>query len=715
MASFLQSRQRSVRGEPADEDLGGIEQWFLSKGVPQFVYDFSAVDSMPMLFYMLLIVVAFDLAIGSWVSVSPWFLLIAPAAFVSVGFALWLFVKVSIIDPARNLVGELTEEQRDKDTDEPFHLGLRAQISCLASHPIQLTMLLVAVYFISWVFFLLGVGIVWSDYSVDFVVIMVLLWSSARLFSPDAWQGADAALRVRQRRLYLVVTVAIVAFALEGSVFPDATVLMGTVMPVTVAVPHALAALLVAVIIVFQSHGLIAELTGTGDDGDQQPIAADELARQRLNYFFPILPLLILVFCAETAILPYISSIWTAAAIPLAALATLHVLYRRHREKRPPRSDGGRLPRWRRPRWLTGLMSQPRVRRFLDDPRVRVFRNAPSVTSLVVLYLVACPVLVGVLVGSDSRFADARSTLLVAFAINLFYLLVVAGIAMFGLNEVAKWASREAWTDLRQRISNLGRGLSILAVFAALALLTAETWEAMRDISTRDFWMLVGAILGLAGAFHLLTSLQHVAKTAAFDSWSDVYDGAILEGETSRNGDTRPDREIKKLFDRKELRSASITNDAPTRRLGILETINIVIVMMTYEIFFFFPVTIVAAVVFLAFGYITVPREVAANWIFGDRASRAEIDELRALPLFQQPWIRVGLLLTAFSILYLVVEILSDPDKRSSYFESADKAVRQRLAVRLAYCEVRARRAHPKPATPRSRPDRRSRSSATSS
>jgi hypothetical protein len=715
MASFLQSRQRSVRGEPTDEDLGGIEQWFLSKGVPQFVYDFSAVDSMPMLFYMLLIVVAFDLAIGSWVSVSPWFLLIAPAAFVSVGFALWLFVKVSIIDPARNLVGELTEEQRDKDTDEPFHLGLRAQISCLASHPIQLTMLLVAVYFISWVFFLLGVGIVWSDYSVDFVVIMVLLWSSAQLFSPDVWQGADAALRVRQRRLYLVVTVAIVAFALEGSVFPDATVLMGTVMPVTVAVPHALAALLVAVIIVFQSHGLIPELTGTGDDGDQQPIDADELARERLNYLFPILPLLILVFCAETAILPYISSIWTAAAIPLAALATLHVLYRRHRGKRPPRSDGGRLPRWRRPRWLTGLMSQPRVRRLLDDPRVRVFRNAPSVTSLVVLYLVACPVLVGVLVASDSRFADARSTLLVAFAINLFYLIVVAGIAMFGLNEVAKWASREAWTDLRQRISNLGRGLSILAVFAALALLTAETWEAMRDISTRDFWMLVGAILGLAGAFHLLTSLQHVAKTAAFDSWSDVYDGAILKGEPSRNGDTRSDREIKKLFDRKELRSASITNDAPTRRLGILETINIVIVMMTYEVFFFFPVTIVAAVVFLAFGYITVPREVAANWIFGDRASRAEIDELRALPLFQQPWIRVGLLLTAFSILYLVVEILSDPDKRSSYFESADKAVRQRLAVRLAYCEVRARRAHPKPATPRSRRDRRSRSSATSS
>jgi hypothetical protein len=235
----------------------------------------------------------------------------------------------------------------------------------------------------------------------------------------------------------------------------------------------------------------------------------------------------------------------------------------------------------------------------------------------------------------------------------------------------------------------------------------------MRDISTRDFWMLVAAILGLAGAFHLITSLQHVAKTAAFDSWSEVYEGAILKGGSSRNSDTQLDREIKKLFDHKDLRSASITNDAPTRPLGVLETINTVIVMMTCEIFFFFPVTIVAAVVFLAFGYITVPREVAANWIFGDRASRAEINELKVLPLFQQPWLRVGLLLTAFSILYLVVEILSDPDKRSSYFESADKAVRQRLAVRLAYCEVRARRTRPKPATARSRRDRKPTRSAT--
>jgi hypothetical protein len=123
--------------------------------------------------------------------------------------------------------------------------------------------------------------------------------------------------------------------------------------------------------------------------------------------------------------------------------------------------------------------------------------------------------------------------------------------------------------------------------------------------------------------------------------------------------------------------------------------------MMVYEVFFFFPVTIVAAIVFLTFGYITVTSNIAANWVYGDRASPEELTELTNLPLFQQPWLRVGLLLTAFSILYLVVDILSDPDKRSTYFESADKAVRQRLAIRLAYREVRERRDLPQPGLPR--------------
>ena len=81
MASVPQSPEWNSRSGPAGEDLSGIERWFLRQGVPQFVYGYLPVDSMPILFYLLLIVVASDLAIGPWVSRNRWFLLVAPAAF----------------------------------------------------------------------------------------------------------------------------------------------------------------------------------------------------------------------------------------------------------------------------------------------------------------------------------------------------------------------------------------------------------------------------------------------------------------------------------------------------------------------------------------------------------------------------------------------------------------------------------------------------------
>jgi hypothetical protein len=699
MASVLKTPQWSSRSGPTGEDLTNVERWFIRQGVPQFVYGYWLADSMPILSYLLLIVVAFDLAIQPWVSLNLWFLLIAPAALVFVGLSFGLFVKWMIIDQASYLIRELTKERtvNNKST----YLSFKEQLSYLMSNRIRVAKLFVGVFLVSSLALQLGRDVYWTNFTVDFVVIAVLLWASARLFRPDVWTGSHATHRER-RRLYLVVAVAVIGFAFEGSVLPDATAMMdgvfGSIMPTLEPVPQAFAALLVTVAIVVQSHALIPKPSEPAVAWAQGRIPQPSenggaTHQQRFNIFFPAVPLLVLVFCAETAILPYVGPVWVAAAIPLAAMvgvASLHLLLLRIRR-----------PQWlTTPRWLQTVANYPSVSRFI---------TYPGVTSLVVLYLVACPLLVAILATSDENQpsistatnpANVRSALLLTLAVNLFYLSLVVGIAVFGLHQVARWASKEAWRGLRERISNLGRGLSILVVFAALALLTAETWETMLRISTRDYLLLVGSILGLAGAFHLITSIQHVTKTAAFDTWSEVGAAAMPKQQSSQNDDNSPDPEIKNLLDSHELSHLNGDDTAPKHSLGLLETINSVIVMMTYEIFFFFPVTIVAAIVFLTFGHVTVPNKIAANWIFGDRANDTELHELTNLPLLQQPWFRVGLLLTAFSILYLVVEILSDPDKRSTYFESADKAVRQRLAVRLAYCEVRARRGLPQPRHP---------------
>jgi hypothetical protein len=93
------------------------------------------------------------------------------------------------------------------------------------------------------------------------------------------------------------------------------------------------------------------------------------------------------------------------------------------------------------------------------------------------------------------------------------------------------------------------------------------------------------------------------------------------------------------------------------------------------------------AIVFFLLVNIAVPPDVAASWIFGD-ATPVEVQMLVQLPFLQQPWFRVTLFLTVFSILYLAVEILSEPAKRSTYFKRPEYAVRRLLAVRLGYYEM---------------------------
>jgi hypothetical protein len=101
----------------------------------------------------------------------------------------------------------------------------------------------------------------------------------------------------------------------------------------------------------------------------------------------------------------------------------------------------------RTPQWLTMLASHPRVRSFINHPSVRVLLNNPSVKSLVILYIFVCPMLVGALAASDENNpADPKSAFLLAFAINLFYLILVVSIAVFGLNGVARWASKPGST-----------------------------------------------------------------------------------------------------------------------------------------------------------------------------------------------------------------------------------------------------------------------------
>jgi len=601
-------------------------------------------DNMAVLLFLVLIGVAFDLAIQPWVRLDAWFLLIAPTVLV----CLALLIRIVIIDQASKLnSGPLQVTRSTVGRSIALFMGVYL-LSCLI------------LWFRS---------IYWSDLSVDFLVAIGLLWASARLFRIQAL-NRDISKYKELRNLYILVVCAVICFAFEGSLLPSSTVLMdgvvSNIMPTAVPVPQGLAALLVTAIILFQSRGMIR--TREASDHGQTP-------RPRVDVFFPAVPLLILVLCFETTVLPYVDSVWPGIIAPLAITAVivpLHILLRRPQEG-------------------------SRIRRLAKWPKsLDVLVHYPGLILFVILYLVACPVIVGVLSASQAnRFSleafgrpeVGRPAFTLALAVNLLYLVLAAIIAGFGLDRVAVWATKEAWTNWRERISTLGRGLSILLAFATFLLLTAEIWETLVKISTGKYLVLLGSVLLMTGAFHLLTSVQHLARRSEFNSWSDVVAAATSRRKAYRKkkGNLPPDLEVEKLLSRLEHDNLK---DMPEHPLGRLERINGLTVMMTYEILFFIPVMLLAAILFFVLGHLVVPPAVAATWVYGDGTPPSRGQVLANLPLIQQPWIRVAVLLAAFSVLYLAVELLSDSDGRSKFFDSADRAVRRRLAVRLAYREL---------------------------
>jgi hypothetical protein len=467
MARTLHSAGADSRIGQAGEDLSKIELWLRDQGVPQFMSRYSPRENLPLVAFVLLIVVAFDLAIEPWITLNAWFLLVLPTVLV----CLVLIIKTVIIDQVSYLISG----------------SLR---------PIRLMVLFLGVFLLAELVLRLNRDIYWSDHSVDFVVIVVLLWISAVLFRPDVWKENNEKSK-KQRRLYFLLAVAVICFAFEGSLLPSSAVLMSgamdSLMPAVTPVPQALAGLVVTVIIAVQTRSLISRRSNSGT-----------VITQQFNVFFPAVPLLVLVFCAETTVLPYIGPEWFAAVVPLVIMASIILLSITSHRLQENRT---RLHNIKWPKFLN------------------VLAMSPGVILFVVLYLIACPIMVGTFYASEANESSVDSfgeltaggsATLLAFGINLFYLGLVVIVGGFALDRITMWVIRDTFADWRNRISKLGQTLSILVVFATLLLLAPETWEIVTEASRVRYLMLLGVLLCLIGAFHLFCICAAIGEGIRF-------------------------------------------------------------------------------------------------------------------------------------------------------------------------------------------------------
>jgi hypothetical protein len=253
---------------------------------------------------------------------------------------------------------------------------------------------------------------------------------------------------------------------------------------------------------------------------------------------------------------------------------------------------------------------------------------------------------------------------------------VVWFVVSLGLDRLAIWMAGEVLRNVRSVAEGIARGLPLLLVFTIFLVMQAELWEVVVEVETWEFWLLVAAMVLSALGFVVLSARRVVLEKCVFESLDDVAAAAAPDNRYA----SAPLR-----ADLNALRNGHRHAGKLKVRLKRLKYLNALAVIIVYQLIVLVPIALTAAIVFWGIGKLAVPAPVAAQWVHGDGAGPNETAQLVALTFWEEPWTRVALVLGAFSALYLAVHILSSPDQRKLFFGGADRAMRRRLAVRLAY------------------------------
>jgi hypothetical protein len=219
-----------------------------------------------------------------------------------------------------------------------------------------------------------------------------------------------------------------------------------------------------------------------------------------------------------------------------------------------------------------------------------------------------------------------------------------------------------------------------LVIAAAFSILSADVWEAVASMRLASYLGLLALILALTAAFALLNAKQEIDEARAFGSWMDV-DYELRQATKDEEG--LPAAEQTDLE-----RTLPRSGGGLGEPLGAKRWINVCAVLAVYQAFIFVPLIVFGTIVFWGIGRLAVRASVAGSWIYGDHSSAALANGLAHRPFFEQPWTRIALLLAAFSLLYVVIQVRSSAEQRKDFFRGADAALRRRFAMLEAYDSV---------------------------
>ncbi len=490
---------------------------------------------------------------------------------------------------------------------------------------------------------------------VDAAIVFIGLYAAFELADCNVWTGTEAERRRRRAEVVGLTFLGVVVFALEGSVFEG-------------PVDQALLALVVVVAILRLARSLAPP------SREPQPLPRGEPAI--VAAMVPVVPLLVILLGAETAVLPHVGEstlIQTTAPLLLTALLALASVLAFVRANRPEAAP-------------VAVPNADHVRKL--GRRMPV--NSVWIAAWVLPFLVTYPLLVFFFFELDTfgTRLDGLDAALVALGINVLFVGVAWVMVAFGIDAFARAVREQAKSIVESIVMALANGLPLLVVFTVFFALTAETWEVAAEATMGAYLGLLGALFAFTLVFVVATAAIELRRESRFEGWNEVRSAAVREDEVHRT--TPPPDDFDAGLATVVKRRAGGENETCLDLKG-RSWLNAMSVLTAYQLIVFFPVTIAAAILFWGLGKLAVPADVAAEWIGGDNVTAAEARDITTDRAWtEEPWLRVGVLLGAFSSLYLAVTVQANEAQRKQFFDATERGVKQLLAVKLVYDRHRA-------------------------
>ena len=276
-------------------------------------------------------------------------------------------------------------------------------------------------------------------------------------------------------------------------------------------------------------------------------------------------------------------------------------------------------------------------------------------------------------IGADG----ARSeNLLIVLGVNLAILVVGFVLTAWGIVSMMRWSVGQVWAQINDIANLVMKSLPILLIFSAFIFLNAEMWQVANDFTLPYFLCVLGVVLGIGGAFVLLSVRRITVDLARFSRWADVRpycDATPVADVVPADDDTPP--------------------DPPP--LGRRAEWNVALLLFVSQAIQILLVALVITAFYLIFGLLTVRADTLLQW-----TTLAEKD-LTSDTYWGSPWAVFGseliftrqlVLVAAFigmmSGLQFAVQVVTDEAYRSEFAEGMTEEIREALAVRAVYHRV---------------------------